>query len=107
MPYNFWRSLASSITFFASATPLDTAFSLLNAPFVAFATMLANVARAEDEIDNITDDYRNAQMDRMRTTTCSPEASVVYAEMLTDFERIGDHLLTIAEDFAKMYPAKN
>ena len=71
------------------------------------ATMLANVARAEDEIDNITDDYRNAQMDRMRTTTCSPEASVVYAEMLTDFERIGDHLLNIAEDFAKMYPAKN
>ena len=70
------------------------------------ATMLANVARAEDEIDNITDDYRNAQMDRMRTTTCSPEASVIYAEMLTDFERIGDHLLNIAEDFAKMYPAK-
>ena len=71
------------------------------------ASMLARVARAEDEIDNITDEYRNAQMDRMRTTTCSPEASVVYAEMLTDFERIGDHLLNIAEDFAKMYPAKN
>ena len=71
------------------------------------ATMLANVARAEDEIDNITDEYRNAQMDRMRTTTCSPEASVIYAEMLTDFERIGDHLLNIAEDFAQMYPAKN
>ena len=71
------------------------------------ATMLANVARAEDDIDNITDEYRNAQMDRMKTTTCSPEASVVYAEMLTDFERIGDHLLNIAEEFAKMYPAKN
>ena len=71
------------------------------------ATMLANVARAEDDIDNITEEYRNAQMDRMKTTTCSPEASVVYAEMLTDFERIGDHLLNIAEEFAKMYPAKN
>ncbi len=71
------------------------------------ATMLANVARAEDDIDNITDEYRNAQMDRMKTTTCSPEASVVYSEMLTDFERIGDHLLNIAEEFAKMYPAKN
>ena len=71
------------------------------------ASMLASVARAEDDIDNITDDYRNAQMDRMKTTTCSPEASVVYAEMLTDFERIGDHLLNIAEEFARMYPAKN
>ena len=70
------------------------------------ASMLASVSRAEQEIDDMTDNYRNAQMDRMKTTTCSPEASVVYAEMLTDFERIGDHLLNIAEEFARMYPAK-
>lgn len=70
------------------------------------ATMLTSVARAEQEIDDMTDEYRTAQMDRMKTTTCSPEASVVYAEMLTDFERIGDHLLNIAEEFAKMYPTK-
>ncbi len=68
--------------------------------------MLTSVARAEQEIDDMTDEYRNAQMDRMKTTTCSPEASVVYAEMLTDFERIGDHLLNIAEEYAKMYPGK-
>jgi len=70
------------------------------------ATMLTSVARAEQEIDDMTDEYRDAQMNRMKTTTCSPEASVVYAEMLTDFERIGDHLLNIAEEFVKMYPAK-
>ncbi len=70
------------------------------------AAMLTSVARAEQEIDDLTDEYRNAQMDRMKTTTCTPEASVVYAEMLTDFERIGDHLLNIAEEFAKMYPSK-
>lgn len=70
------------------------------------ASMLASVARAEQEIDDMTDSYRNAQMDRMKTTTCSPEASVVYAEMLTDFERIGDHLLNISEEFARMYPTK-
>ena len=70
------------------------------------ASMLASVSRAEQEIDDMTDSYRNAQMDRMKTTTCSPEASVVYAEMLTDFERIGDHLLNISEEFARMYPTK-
>ncbi len=70
------------------------------------AVMLTSVARAEQEIDDMTDEFRTAQMDRMKTTTCSPEASVVYAEMLTDFERIGDHLLNIAEEFAKMYPTK-
>ena len=70
------------------------------------AVMLTSVARAEQEIDDMTDMYRDAQMDRMKTTTCSPEASVVDAEMLTDVERIGDHLLNISEEFARMYPAK-
>jgi len=70
------------------------------------AVMLTSVARAEQEMDDMTDEYRTAQMDRMKTTTCSPEASVIYAEMLTDFERIGDHLLNIAEEFVKMYPTK-
>ena len=52
------------------------------------------------------DEYRNRQMDRMRNGVCTAEVSVIYSEMLTDFERIGDHLLNIAEDFSKMYPAK-
>ena len=70
------------------------------------ASMLASVSRAEQEIDDMTDNYRNAQMDRMKTTTCSPEASVVYAEMLTDFERIGDHALNISDETVKISMAE-
>lgn len=70
------------------------------------ATMLAGVVKAEQDVDDMTDEYRNAQMERMKTTECSAEASVIYSEMLTDFERIGDHLLNIAEEFVKMYPPK-
>ncbi len=70
------------------------------------ATMLINVSRGEQDIDDMTDEYRNRQMDRMRNGVCTAEVSVIYSEMLTDFERIGDHLLNIAEDFSKMYPAK-
>lgn len=70
------------------------------------AQLLEKVSQAEQYIDDLTDDYRNAQMERMKTTTCSPEASVIYAEMLTDFERIGDHLLNIAQEFNRMYPSK-
>ena len=65
--------------------------------------ILRAATEVEEEIDNITDNYRLAQLDRMKTTTCSAEASVIYSEMLTDFERIGDHILNIAEDFSKMY----
>ncbi|MEG3030254.1 MAG: PhoU domain-containing protein, partial [Oscillospiraceae bacterium] len=69
-----------------------------NADFVLIET-----AKAEQEIDDVTDNYRLAQLDRMKTTTCSAEASVIYSEMLTDIERVGDHLLNIAQDFSKMY----
>jgi phosphate:Na+ symporter len=38
----------------------------------------------------------------MRKGECSEEACILYSELLTDFERIGDHILNIAEAFAKI-----
>ena len=36
----------------------------------------------------------------MRAGACSEEACIIYAELLTDFERIGDHVLNIAQELA-------
>ena len=55
------------------------------------------VAKAEQKIDDMTDQYRLNQLDRMKTGVCNGEACVIYSEMLTDFERLGDHMLNIAE----------
>ncbi len=33
----------------------------------------------------------------MHKATCSEDTAVLYTELLIDFERIGDHLLNIAE----------
>ena len=67
---------------------------------------LSEIAQVEQQLDDITDQYRKAQIERMKTTSCAPEASVIYSEMLTDIERIGDHMLNIAEQFAQMYSIK-
>lgn len=67
---------------------------------------LTEIAQVEQRLDDMTDQYRKAQIERMKTTSCSPEASVIYSEMLTDIERIGDHMLNIAEQFAQMYSGK-
>jgi len=64
---------------------------------------LTEIAQVEQKLDDMTDKYRKAQIERMKTTSCAPEASVIYSEMLTDIERIGDHMLNIAEQFAQMY----
>ena len=55
------------------------------------------VAKAEQKIDDMTDQYRYNQLERMKTGVCNGEACVIYSEMLTDFERLGDHMLNIAE----------
>jgi len=54
----------------------------------------------EQNIDDLTDEYRQNQMNRMRDHVCNPETSIFYSEILTDYERIGDHLLNIAEEYS-------
>ena len=35
----------------------------------------------------------------MREGHCNVESSILYSEMLTDYERIGDHMLNIGEAY--------
>ena len=39
---------------------------------------------------------------RIQDGACSDEGSVLFSEMLTDFERIGDHSLNIADEVLNM-----
>ena len=62
---------------------------------------LSQVAQLEQRIDDMTADFRRDQLSRMREGACSDEACILYSELLTDFERIGDHVLNIAEELTK------
>ena len=59
------------------------------------------MAQMEQKIDDMTDDYREHQLERLKSGVCSGDACVIYSEMLTDFERLGDHMLNIAEAAAE------
>ena len=56
------------------------------------------VACIEQKIDDMTIEYKNNMYDRIHVGTCSDEGSILFSEMLTDFERIGDHGLKISND---------
>ncbi len=66
---------------------------------------LTSVNELEQQIDDMTVAYRESHLERMRKGECTEEACILYSELLTDFERIGDHILNIAEAFSKIKSA--
>lgn len=62
---------------------------------------LIRVAQVEQRIDDMTAQFRRNQLVRMREGVCSDEACILYSELLTDFERIGDHVLNIAQELTR------
>ena len=63
---------------------------------------LSQIAALEQRIDDMTKTYREQHLDRMRHGKCTEEACILYSELLTDFERIGDHILNIAQAYSKI-----
>ena len=63
---------------------------------------LTDVSALEQRIDDMTDLFRKDQLERMKAGTCSDEACILYSELLTDFERIGDHVLNIAQEMSSI-----
>lgn len=64
--------------------------------------VLELVAKDEQKIDDLERNYRERQIIRMKKGMCQAEASLIFSELLTDFERIGDHALNIAEKYHEM-----
>lgn len=64
--------------------------------------LLTEMAAIEQQIDDLTVQYRENHIRRMREGKCTEEGGVLYAELLIDFERIGDHVLNIAQSYTKM-----
>lgn len=63
-------------------------------------TELGQVTETEDKIDEMAVIYRENQLCRLLKNECKGDISVIYSELITDFERIGDHIMNIAEYMA-------
>lgn len=56
------------------------------------------IAGYEQQMDDMTILFRRNQLQRSRMGSCSSEAAVLYSELLTNFERIGDHVKHISKE---------
>ena len=66
------------------------------------ASLLEQALLLEQDIDRRTARYRSNQIERMRNGQCHVETSILYSEILTDYERIGDHAFNIAQALDKL-----
>ena len=84
----------------------DKVFELLEEVPVDVVTWHEKVACLEQRIDDVTVEYRNNMFERIQKGSCSDEGSILFSEMLTDFERIGDHALNISNQILKIAMAE-
>ena len=78
------------------------AVAMLLQPQAGSREWLTGVEEMEQRIDDMTAQYRRSQLVRMKEGSCDQEACIIYSELLTDFERIGDHVLNIAQELTKV-----
>lgn len=64
--------------------------------------VLSRAAVIEQKTDDMRDKYFKKQMQRLKKGKCKPQSGIVFSEILTDFERMGDHALNIAQQFREM-----
>ena len=80
----------------------DKAMNLLVNMDGATPEWLSRVAALEQQMDDMTVKYRNNHIERMKNGLCSELGCILFSELLTDFERMGDHMLNIAQSYTKI-----
>ncbi len=64
--------------------------------------VLSQAVVIEQKTDDMRDKYFKKQMQRLKKGKCKPQSGIVFSEILTDFERMGDHVLNIAQEYRGM-----
>ena len=64
--------------------------------------ILSQAVIIEQKTDDMRDKYFKKQMQRLKKGKCKPQSGIVFSEILTDFERMGDHALNIEQQYREM-----
>ncbi len=89
---------------------MDKAFSMVDNVVKLLGTedkaYCEKILREEDEIDNLTDAFKAAHIERLSGGMCQAYSGVIFLDMLANLERIGDHSANIAQEVLDMQRSK-
>lgn len=58
---------------------------------------LSEIERKEQAIDDLVKELQDQHINRLEEHRCTADAGMIYIEILTDLERMGDHSMNVAE----------
>ena len=70
-------------------------------------TAFRAVEDVEEEIDNLTEALREHHVERVKNKKCSAKNGMLYLDILTNLERIGDHAENIATSTERLVPVNS
>ncbi len=80
---------------------LDLSYNCLDSALISFDTNDLKYADVccdlENQIDDLVDQLRSEHINRLSTSECTPEAGIIYWDVLSNLERISDHSKNIVE----------
>ena len=57
---------------------------------------LEDIVRLEEAIDRKERQLQNAHVERLARNECTPEAGMIFSDIVSGLERVGDHAMNIA-----------
>lgn len=76
---------------------LDLYKNTLTAFKLADMNMSKEVIEKEDEIDRLEKKYRASHIERLNAQECQPSSGIVYLDIISNLERVGDHSSNMAQ----------
>ena len=64
-------------------------------------TLFEYIEKNEKKIDELCYRNREVEIERMKNSADESESGIIYSELLIDIERIGDHIINIAENLCQ------
>ena len=64
------------------------------------SNIIIKARKMEDEVDTLRNEMKSNHLARLQNASCSVDPGIIFVDMLSLFERIGDYCFNIAQSLA-------